>query len=55
MSIKYSTWSQPQKWQNDLVSFPGKPFNVKVTHVYAPTTDAEESEADQVYETYKTF
>ena len=21
-SLKYSTWVQPQKWQNDLVSFP---------------------------------
>ena len=29
--------------------FPGKPFNIIVTQVYAPTTDAEEAEVDQFY------
>ena len=48
--MKYSTWLQLQKQQKDLISFPGKPFNIKVIQVYAPTTDAEKSEADQVYE-----
>ena len=31
-----------------LVHFQGKPFNITVIQVYAPTTDAEE--ADQFYE-----
>ena len=35
-------WSQ--------VHFQGKPFNIRVIRVYAPTTDAEEAEADQFYE-----
>ena len=35
------TWVQHQKRQNDLVLFPGKPFNITVIQVYAPTTDAE--------------
>ena len=28
----------------------GKPFNTTVIQVYAPTTDAEETEVDQFYE-----
>ena len=28
-SLKYSTWVQSQKWQNDFGSFQGKPFNIK--------------------------
>ena len=32
------------------VHFQGKPFNVRVIQVYAPTTDAEEAEVDQFYE-----
>ena len=50
---------QSQKRQNDLCSFPrqtiqyysnpsGKPFNITVIQVYAPTTNAEE--AEQFYE-----
>jgi len=31
------------------VHFPGKPFNITVIQVYAPTTDAEEAEVDQFY------
>ena len=36
------------KWQNDLSSFhfQGKPFNITVIQVYAPTTNAEEGEID---------
>ena len=30
--------------------FQGKAFNITVIQVYAPTTDAEEAEADQFYE-----
>ena len=38
---------QPQKWQNDLC-FQGKPFDITVIQVYAPTSNAEE--AEQFYE-----
>ena len=31
------------------VCFQGKPFNITVIQVYAPTTDAEEAEVDQFY------
>ena len=33
-----------------LVHFQGKPFNIRVIQVYAPTTDAEEAEVDWFYE-----
>ena len=32
------------------VCFQGKPFNITVIQVYAPTTDAKETEVDQFYE-----
>ena len=32
------------------VLYQGKPFNITVIQVYAPTTDAKEAEADQFYE-----
>ena len=32
------------------VHFQGKPFNIRVIRVYAPTTDAEEGGVDQFYE-----
>ena len=32
------------------VHFQGKPFNITVIQVYAPTTDAEEAEVDWFYE-----
>ena len=31
------------------VHFQGKPFNITVTHVYAPTNDAEEAEVEWSY------
>ena len=31
-----------------LVYFQGKPFNITVIQVYAPTTDAKEAEVEQV-------
>ena len=37
------------------VCFQGKPFNVTVIQVYAPTNNAEEAEAEQVMKTYKIF
>ena len=32
------------------IHFQGKPFNIRVVQVYAPTTDAEEPEVNQFYE-----
>ena len=32
------------------VRFQGKPFSITVIQVYAPTTNAEEAEAEQFYE-----
>ena len=33
-----------------FICFQGKPFNITVIQVYAPTTDAKEAEVDQIYE-----
>ena len=43
-SLKCSTWMQSQKRQNDLCFFQGKPLNITVIQVYAPTSNAEEAE-----------
>ena len=32
------------------VRFQGKPFNITVIQVYAPTSNAEEAEAERFYE-----
>ena len=40
---------QSQKRQNDLC-FQGKPFNIMVIQVYAPTSNAEEAEVERFYE-----
>ena len=48
-SPKCSTWMKSQKRQNDLC-FQGKPFNITVIQVYAPTSNAEEAEVERVYE-----
>ena len=40
---------QSQKWQNDLCSFQGKPFNITVIQVYAPTINAEEAEVERFH------
>ena len=39
------------------VRFQGKPFNITVIQVYAPTSNAEEAEVERNYsmKTYKTF
>ena len=37
------------------VHFQGKPFNITVIQVYAPTSNAEEAEVEQFMKTYKTF
>ena len=42
----------PECSQNRMiaVSFQGKPFNITVIHVYAPTSIAEEAEVEWFYE-----
>ena len=37
------------------VHFQGKPFNITVIQVYAPTYNAEEAEIEWFYEDLKTF
>ena len=37
------------------VRLQGKPFNITVIQVYAPTSNAEEAEADQFYEDLQDF
>ena len=37
------------------VRFQGKPFNITVIQVYAPTSNAEEAEVEQFNEDIKTF
>ena len=39
-----------QNYTMILVRFQGKPFNIIVIQVYAPTTDAEEAEVEWFYE-----
>ena len=40
---------QSQKRQNDLC-FQGKPFNITIIQVYAPTSNTEEAEVERFYE-----
>ena len=35
--------------------FQGKPFNIMVIQVYAPTSNTEEAEVEQFYEDLKSF
>ena len=49
-SPKCSTWMQSQKRQNDLCCFQGKPFNITVIQVYAPTSNTEKAEVEWFYE-----
>ena len=37
------------------VHFQGKPFNIMVIQVYAPTSNAEEAEVERFYERLRTF
>ena len=37
------------------VRLQGKPFNITVIQVYAPTSNAEEAEVEWFYKDYKTF
>ena len=49
-SSKCSTWMQSQKQQNNLCSFPRKPFIITVLQIYVPTSNTEEAEVEQFYE-----
>ena len=37
------------------VRFQGKPFNIKLIQVYAPTTNAKEAKDEWFYENLQTF
>ena len=50
-----STGMQSQNDRMISVGFQGKPFNITVIQVYAPTSNAEEAEAEWFYEDFKTF
>ena len=45
-----STWLQSQNDRMISVHLQGKPFSITVIQVYAPTSNAEESEVKQFYE-----
>ena len=49
-SPKCSTWMQSQNDSINSVHFQGKPFNIMVIQVYAPTSNAEEAEVEWFYE-----
>ena len=49
-SPKCSTWMQSQNDRMISVRFQGKPFNITVIQVCAPTSNAEETECEQFYE-----
>jgi len=46
---------QSQKQQNDLDSLPRQTFHITVIQAYAPTTNAEEAEAEFFYEDLQDF
>ena len=52
-SPKCSTWMQSQKQMS--FRFQGKPFNITVTQVYVPTSNAEEDEVKWFYENLQDF
>ena len=37
------------------LNFQGKPFNITIIQLYAPTSNAEEAEIERLYKIYKTF
>ena len=46
---------QSQKMTEWSVRFQGKPFNITVTQVYAPTSNAEEAEVERFCEDLQDF
>ena len=64
--MEQPSWSKKRVWnavlgcnlKNDRmisVQFQGKPFNIMVIQVYAPTSNTEEAEVEGSMKTYKTF
>ena len=49
-SAKFSTWVHLKHDRMISVCFQGKPFNITVMQVYAPTTNAKEAEVERFYE-----
>ena len=49
-SPKCSTWMQSQSDRMISAHFQGKPFNITVIQVYAPTSNTQEAEAEQFCE-----
>ena len=49
-SLKHSAWVQSQNDRMISACFQGKPFNITVIQVYAPTTKAKEAEIEWFYE-----
>ena len=49
-SPKCSTWMEFQKDRMISFRFQGKPFNITVIQVYAPTSNAEEVQVEWFYE-----
>ena len=49
-SPKCSTWMQSKNDRMISVRFQGKPFNITVIQVYAPTSNTEEAAVEQFYE-----
>ena len=54
-SLKCSAWMQSQNDRMISVHFQGKPFNIMVIQVYAPTSNAEEAEVEWFYEDLQDF
>ena len=48
-------WCNIKKDRMISVHFQGKPFNITVIQVYAPTSNTEEAEVEWFYEDYKIF
>ena len=49
-SPKCSTWMQLKNDRMISIHLQGKPFNIMVIQVYAPTSNAEEAEVEWLYE-----
>ena len=41
---------QSQNYRMIFVHFQGRPFNITVIQIYAPTSNAEEAEPEKLYE-----
>ena len=51
LGISKLKWTGMGDWSSDVCSSDlGKPFNIMVIQVYAPTSNAEEAEVEQFYE-----